>query len=195
MPAAAPALRTQPSEASPRRRAHGRADPGRGRGALRRARLRRHHAARRRDTRRCASAEPLQPLREQGRALRGRARARHRPADRAARALGGGAGRRAVRPGPARRGRDGDPRAAPRAPAPGAARDARRRPAPDADPAQLDRAGLRARPRAGRGEPRGARAGSPEQIPLLVLAMYHVVVGYFTIASLYRDLERSGAAR
>jgi AcrR family transcriptional regulator len=29
---------------------------------------------------------------------------------------------------------------------------------------------------------------SPEQIPLLVLAMYHVVVGYFTFASLYRDL-------
>jgi AcrR family transcriptional regulator len=28
-----------------------------------------------------------------------------------------------------------------------------------------------------------------EQIPLLVLAMYHVVVGYFTIASLYRDLS------
>jgi TetR/AcrR family transcriptional regulator len=29
----------------------------------------------------------------------------------------------------------------------------------------------------------------PEQIPLLVLAMYNVVVGYFTIASLYRDLS------
>jgi AcrR family transcriptional regulator len=28
----------------------------------------------------------------------------------------------------------------------------------------------------------------PEQIPLLVLAMYHVVVGYFTFASVYRDL-------
>ena len=29
----------------------------------------------------------------------------------------------------------------------------------------------------------------PEQIPLLVLALYNVVVGYFTIASLYRDLS------
>ncbi len=29
----------------------------------------------------------------------------------------------------------------------------------------------------------------PEQIPLLVLAMYHVVLGYFTIASLYRDVS------
>ena len=29
---------------------------------------------------------------------------------------------------------------------------------------------------------------SAEQIPLLVLAMYHVVVGYFTFASFYRDL-------
>ena len=29
----------------------------------------------------------------------------------------------------------------------------------------------------------------PEQIPLLVMAMYHVVVGYFTMASLYRDLN------
>src|SRR5262245_30356480 len=29
---------------------------------------------------------------------------------------------------------------------------------------------------------------SREQIPLLVLAMYHVVVGYFTFASFYRDL-------
>jgi AcrR family transcriptional regulator len=28
-----------------------------------------------------------------------------------------------------------------------------------------------------------------EQIPLLVMAMYHVVVGYFTMASLYRDLN------
>jgi AcrR family transcriptional regulator len=27
-----------------------------------------------------------------------------------------------------------------------------------------------------------------DQIPLLVLAMYHVVVGYFTMAPLYRDL-------
>jgi AcrR family transcriptional regulator len=33
-----------------------------------------------------------------------------------------------------------------------------------------------------------ARRWSPEQIPLLVLAMYHVVVGYFTFASFYRDL-------
>ena len=47
---------------------------------------------------------------------------------------------RAVRPGPARLRRDGDPRAAPGPAAPGAARDARRRPAPDADAAQLDRA-------------------------------------------------------
>jgi AcrR family transcriptional regulator len=33
-------------------------------------------------------------------------------------------------------------------------------------------------------------AGSwpPDQIPLLVLAMYHVVVGYFTMAPLYREL-------
>ena len=29
---------------------------------------------------------------------------------------------------------------------------------------------------------------SAEQIPLLVLAMYHVVVGYFTFAPFYRDL-------
>ncbi len=29
----------------------------------------------------------------------------------------------------------------------------------------------------------------PEQIPLLVLAIYHVVVGYFTIAPLYRELN------
>jgi AcrR family transcriptional regulator len=33
-----------------------------------------------------------------------------------------------------------------------------------------------------------ARSWSREQIPLLVLAMYHVVVGYFTFASFYRDL-------
>lgn len=33
-----------------------------------------------------------------------------------------------------------------------------------------------------------ARNWTPEQIPLLVLAMYHVVVGYFTFASFYRDL-------
>jgi AcrR family transcriptional regulator len=29
----------------------------------------------------------------------------------------------------------------------------------------------------------------PDQFPLLVLAMYHVFVGYFTIASLYRDMN------
>ncbi len=29
----------------------------------------------------------------------------------------------------------------------------------------------------------------PEQIPLLVLAVYHMVVGYFTIAPLYRELN------
>ena len=29
---------------------------------------------------------------------------------------------------------------------------------------------------------------SPEQIPLLVLAMYQVVIGYFTFAPFYRDL-------
>ena len=34
-----------------------------------------------------------------------------------------------------------------------------------------------------------ARRWSPEQIPLLVLALYHVVVGYFTTAGLYRDLR------
>ena len=36
----------------------------------------------------------------------------------------------------------------------------------------------------------GPAAGrwNAEQIPLLVLAMYHVVVGYFTFASFYRDL-------
>jgi hypothetical protein len=33
-----------------------------------------------------------------------------------------------------------------------------------------------------------AKRWSEEQIPLLVIAMYHVVVGYFTFASLYRDL-------
>jgi AcrR family transcriptional regulator len=33
-----------------------------------------------------------------------------------------------------------------------------------------------------------AKRWSAEQIPLLVIAMYHVVVGYFTFASLYRDL-------
>ena len=34
----------------------------------------------------------------------------------------------------------------------------------------------------------GAERWRAEQIPLLVLAMYHVVVGYFTIAPLYREL-------
>ena len=29
----------------------------------------------------------------------------------------------------------------------------------------------------------------PEEIPLLVLAMYHVVIGYFTVAPLYKDLN------
>jgi hypothetical protein len=29
----------------------------------------------------------------------------------------------------------------------------------------------------------------PDQFPLLVLAMYHVFVGYFNIASLYRDMN------
>jgi AcrR family transcriptional regulator len=32
-----------------------------------------------------------------------------------------------------------------------------------------------------------ARHWSSEQVPLLVLAMYHVVVGYFTVADLYRS--------
>jgi AcrR family transcriptional regulator len=32
----------------------------------------------------------------------------------------------------------------------------------------------------------GARRWTREQVPLLVLAMYHVVVGYFTVADLYR---------
>jgi AcrR family transcriptional regulator len=36
---------------------------------------------------------------------------------------------------------------------------------------------------------------SAEQIPLLVLAMYHVVVGYFTFASLLSRSRRPGAAR
>ena len=35
----------------------------------------------------------------------------------------------------------------------------------------------------------GAGAWSAEEIPLLVLAMYHVVVGYFTIAPLYAELQ------
>ena len=29
----------------------------------------------------------------------------------------------------------------------------------------------------------------PEQIPLLVLAMYHIVVGYFAVAPLYKELN------
>lgn len=32
----------------------------------------------------------------------------------------------------------------------------------------------------------GARLWTPEQVPLLVLALYHVVVGYFSVADLYR---------
>jgi AcrR family transcriptional regulator len=35
----------------------------------------------------------------------------------------------------------------------------------------------------------GAERWDPEQIPLLVLALYHVVVGHFTIAPVWRDLE------
>jgi AcrR family transcriptional regulator len=35
----------------------------------------------------------------------------------------------------------------------------------------------------------GATRWQPDQFPLLVLAMYHVFVGYFTIASLYRDMN------
>jgi AcrR family transcriptional regulator len=34
-----------------------------------------------------------------------------------------------------------------------------------------------------------ARRWEPEQFPLLVLAMYHVFVGYFAIAHVYRDLN------
>jgi AcrR family transcriptional regulator len=34
-----------------------------------------------------------------------------------------------------------------------------------------------------------ARAWSRDQIPLLVLALYHIVVGYHTIAPLYKDLN------
>ncbi len=34
-----------------------------------------------------------------------------------------------------------------------------------------------------------ARHWRPEEIPLLVLAMYHVVVGYFTIAPLYAEID------
>jgi AcrR family transcriptional regulator len=35
----------------------------------------------------------------------------------------------------------------------------------------------------------GARRWSEEQIPLLVLALYHVVVGYFTAADFYAELN------
>jgi AcrR family transcriptional regulator len=35
----------------------------------------------------------------------------------------------------------------------------------------------------------GARMWQPEQIPLLVLALYHIVVGYFAIAPLYEQIE------
>jgi AcrR family transcriptional regulator len=35
-----------------------------------------------------------------------------------------------------------------------------------------------------------ARAWPAELVPFLVLAMYHAVVGYFTIAPLYRDLNQ-----
>ena len=35
----------------------------------------------------------------------------------------------------------------------------------------------------------GARRWEPDQIPLLVLALYHIVVGYFAIAPLHRELE------
>ena len=35
----------------------------------------------------------------------------------------------------------------------------------------------------------GASAWAPDEIPLLVLAMYHVVVGYFTIAPLYAEFQ------
>jgi AcrR family transcriptional regulator len=34
----------------------------------------------------------------------------------------------------------------------------------------------------------GARRFDPDQIPHLVLALYHVVVGYFTVADLYRQV-------
>ncbi len=34
-----------------------------------------------------------------------------------------------------------------------------------------------------------ARRWGPDRTPLLVLAMYHIVVGYFTIAPLYKDLN------
>lgn len=35
----------------------------------------------------------------------------------------------------------------------------------------------------------GAKPWPDEQLPLLVLAMYHVVIGYFTIAPFYRELS------
>lgn len=35
----------------------------------------------------------------------------------------------------------------------------------------------------------GAGRWRPEQIPLLVLAMYHIVIGYFAIAPLYEELN------
>jgi hypothetical protein len=35
----------------------------------------------------------------------------------------------------------------------------------------------------------GAQGWSSDQITHLVLAMYHIVVGYFTIAPLYRELS------
>jgi AcrR family transcriptional regulator len=35
----------------------------------------------------------------------------------------------------------------------------------------------------------GARRWRPDEVPLLVLAMYHIVVGYFTIAPLYQQLN------
>lgn len=35
----------------------------------------------------------------------------------------------------------------------------------------------------------GAARWQPSQIPMLVLALYHVVVGYFTVAPLYKELN------
>jgi TetR/AcrR family transcriptional regulator len=35
----------------------------------------------------------------------------------------------------------------------------------------------------------GASRWEPEQLPILVLAMYHIVVGYFAIAPFYKDLN------
>ena len=37
----------------------------------------------------------------------------------------------------------------------------------------------------------GARHWEPDQIPLLVLALYHLAVGAFTIAPLYRALGQT----